>query len=142
MEQRKPENLDQTWIIDLDGTIVKHRTNIDLDKWIEQYGPEESWKQEEILDGVSQFFDDLSAHDKIVFMTAREERHREHTCNMLKNFGIPYSDIIFSANAGPRIIMNDIKPKERCGLDYDLKTAHAVNLRRNEGLKNVPLSFV
>ena len=61
---------------------------------------------------------------------------------MLKNFNIPYSDIIFSANAGPRIIMNDIKPKERCGLDYDLKTAHAVNLRRNEGLKNVPLSFV
>ena len=42
------ESLNRTWFIDIDGTIVKHRTNDELDRVIEEMG-EESHNFEEIL---------------------------------------------------------------------------------------------
>ena len=134
------EKLDQTWFIDIDGTIFKHRTNDELDDWVKNI--KRSHLKEEILEGVRDWFSRLSKKDKVIFVTAREERHREHTIKALKRFRIKFNEIIFSVNAGPRILINDSKPKNSTGLGYTLKTARGVNLKRDSGLEGLPTCYV
>ena len=54
MRKLPAEKLDQTWFIDIDGTIFKHRTNDELDHWIEN--EKRSHLKEEILNGVQDWF--------------------------------------------------------------------------------------
>lgn len=113
MEYLKLSSLPKTWIFDLDGTILVHN----------------GYKNggDRILPGVKEFFDNIPETDHILILTARKEEVLESTIEFLKDNGIRYNNILADIPFGERILLNDMK-------DSGLKTAYAVNLKRDEGL--------
>lgn len=113
MEDLKLSSLPKTWIFDLDGTILVHN----------------GYKNggDRILPGVKEFFDKIPETDYILILTARKEEVLESTIEFLKDNGIRYNNILADIPFGERILLNDMK-------DSGLKTAYAVNLKRDEGL--------
>ena len=113
MEDLKLSSLPKTWIFDLDGTILVHN----------------GYKNggDRILPGVKEFFDKIPKTDHILILTARKEEVLESTIEFLKDNGIRYNNILADIPFGERILLNDMK-------DSGLKTAYAVNLKRDEGL--------
>jgi hypothetical protein len=113
MEDLKLSSLPKTWIFDLDGTILVHN----------------GYKNggDRILPGVKEFFDKIPDSDHILILTARKEEVLESTIEFLKDNGIRYNNILADIPFGERILLNDMK-------DSGLKTAYAVNLKRDEGL--------
>lgn len=89
--------LGHTWILDLDGTIVKHN-GYKIDGF------------DSFLDGAKEFLDGIPKGDMIIFLTSREETKREQTERFLAENGVRYAHIIFEAPYGERILMNDRKP--------------------------------
>lgn len=113
MEDLKLSSLPKTWIFDLDGTILVHN----------------GYKNggDRILPGVKEFFDKIPETDHILILTARKEEVFESTIEFLKDNGIRYNNILADIPFGERILLNDMK-------DSGLKTAYAVNIKRDEGL--------
>ena len=113
MEDLKLSSLPKTWIFDLDGTILVHN----------------GYKNggDRILPGVKEFFDKIPETDHILILTARKEEVLESTIGFLKDNGIRYNNILADIPFGERILLNHMK-------DSGLKTAYAVNLKRDEGL--------
>ncbi|MBS5882692.1 MAG: hypothetical protein KIC55_09965 [Lachnoanaerobaculum sp.] len=113
MEDLKLSSLPKTWIFDLDGTILVHN----------------GYKKggDRILPGVKEFFDKIPETDHILILTARKEEVLESTIGFLKDNGIRYNNILADIPFGERILLNDMK-------DSGLKTAYAINLKRDEGL--------
>ena len=113
MEDLKLSSLPKTWIFDLDGTILVHN----------------GYKNggDRILPGVKEFFDKIPETDYILILTARKEEVLESSIKFLKDNGIRYNEILADIPFGERILLNDMK-------DSGLKTAYAVNLKRDEGL--------
>ncbi len=113
MEDLKLSSLPKTWIFDLDGTILVHN----------------GYKNggDRILPGVKEFFDNIPETDHILILTARKEEVLESTIEFLKDNGIRYNNILADIPFGERILLNDMKGS-------GLKTAYAVNLKRDEGL--------
>lgn len=113
MEDLKLSSLPKTWIFDLDGTILVHN----------------GYKNggDRILPGVKEFFDKIPETDHILILTARKEEVLESTIEFLKDNGIRYNNILADIPFGERILLNDMK-------DSGLKTAYAINLKRDEGL--------
>ena len=113
MEDLKLSSLPKTWIFDLDGTILVHN----------------GYKNggDRILLGVKEFFDKIPETDHILILTARKEEVLESTIEFLKDNGIRYNNILADIPFGERILLNDMK-------DSGLKTAYAINLKRDEGL--------
>jgi len=90
-------NLGHTWILDLDGTIVKHNG-------YKIYG------QDSFLDGVLEFLKGIPDKDMIIFLTSRTDKYKEITVNFLKDNNVRYDYIIFNAPYGERVLINDDKP--------------------------------
>ena len=113
MEDLKLSSLPKTWIFDLDGTILVHN----------------GYKNggDRILPGVKEFFDKIPETDHILILTARKEEVLESSIKFLKDNGIRYNEILADIPFGERILFNDMK-------DSGLKTAYAINLKRDEGL--------
>lgn len=103
--------LGHTWIMDLDGTLVKHN------------GYKEGG--DVLLPGVKEFIDSLPEGDMIVIITARKQEYRDITEMFLKDNGIRYDHIIFEAPYGERIVINDKKPS-------GLPVSVAVNTERDD----------
>lgn len=112
----KWSNLNKTWFIDIDGTLFKHN----------QYKE----RKDEILEGVLNFFNKIPDTDYIILCTARQKKYESQTKKALKNYNIKYNKIIFDLPHGERIVINDTKPR-------GLKTAIAINIKRDVGLKDV-----
>ncbi len=89
--------LGHTWILDLDGTIVKHNGyKIDgIDSFLE---------------GAKEFLDGIPDGDMIIFLTSRTEEYRELTEEFLADNKVRYDYILYGAPYGERILMNDRKP--------------------------------
>ena len=104
-------DLGHTWILDLDGTIVKHNgyktAGVDT-----------------FLPGAKKFLSDIPSKDMIIFITARESKYRQITEDFLKANKIRYDYIIFDAPSGERILLNDKKPS-------GLNTSYSANLERD-----------
>ena len=66
----------------------------------------------------------------IVLTTARPEGCRAATIDQLRNAGVFYDQLVMGLPAGPRVLINDIKP------DGTL-TAEGINLERNTGIYEV-----
>ena len=111
LNRLKLSPLGHTWLLDLDGTIVKHN-GYKLDG------------HDTLLEGVSEFLSSIPERDMVVFITSRTEDCRKMTESFLRANGIRYNYIIFNAPYGERILVNDRKPS---GLD----TAIAVNTERD-----------
>lgn len=125
------ETLNKTWFVDIDGTFLKHNSNIGLDELVKQ---KNSHLKEKPIRKSIKFLRDLPKDDKIIITTARETRHREHTVKALKHFEVRYDDILFNLPSGPRILINDIKPPGVINNVNPIITAYAVNVNRDEGI--------
>lgn len=107
-------SLGHTWILDLDGTIVKHNGyRID--------------GKDSLLYGVEKFLHQIPEQDKIIFLTSRKEKYKDITEDFLKQNKIRYDHIIFDIPFGERIVVNDNKPS-------GLKMAYAIEVNRNDGI--------
>ena len=103
--------LRHTWILDLDGTIVKHNGY-------------KSDGYDTLNEEALAFQQAIPSNDMIIIVTAREIDYQQKTEHFLKMQGIRYNHIIFGVPDGERILVNDIKP-------LGLQTAIAVNVDRN-----------
>lgn len=105
--------LGHTWLLDLDGTIVKHN-GYKIDG------------RDSLLDGAKEFLASIPEGDKIVFLTSRKVEYKEQTEEFLKENSIHYDEILFDLPYGERILLNDKK-------ESGLITGIAVNKERNLG---------
>lgn len=103
--------LGHTWLIDLDGTIVKHN-GYKIDG------------VDSLLDGAKAFIESIPEGDKIIFLTSRKDEFRESTESFLSQNGVRYDAILYELPYGERILLNDRK-------ESGLETAIAVNKGRN-----------
>lgn len=106
--------LPKTWIIDIDGTILKHNGYI--------------------IDGIDtplkssvDFISKIPNTDKIILITARTEKYKKDTIMFLDQQNIRYDEIIFDMPIGERILINDRKPS-------GLEMSYAINIDRDEGI--------
>lgn len=101
----KVSPLGKTWILDLDGTIVKHN----------------GYKMDGVdtfLPGAKEFLDSIPETDRIIFLTSRRDIPEEGqeqavsriTEKFLKENHVRYDQIIWNAPYGERILINDCKP--------------------------------
>ena len=104
--------LGHTWILDLDGTIVKHNGYL-IDG------------EDTFLPGAEAFLKGIPSQDMVIFVTSRKEEYRGLTEDFLIRHGIRYNHIIFEAPYGERILVNDDKPS-------GLKMAISINVSRNQ----------
>ena len=110
-------SLPKTWILDLDGTVVKHN-GYKLDR------------HDTFLPGAEDFLRSIPPEDMVVFITSRDENVRAATETFLADSGVRYDHIIFGAPYGERILVNDRKPS-------GLEMAVAVNPTRDEFMDTV-----
>jgi len=129
------EELYKTWFVDLDGTVLKHRTNNEIDNFINKYGEKSHLEEIPLVDRI-RFFRNLPKSDSIIVTTARLNHQREHTIRTLNHWKMPYNDLIFDISSGPRIVVNDIKPPLTAGNKHYLDTAYALNVDRDISLVN------
>lgn len=107
--------LGHTWILDLDGTLVKHN-GYKIDG------------RDSLLPGAEEFLKSIPEKDMVIILTSRTEKYRQKTLNFLKENQVRYDHIIFEAPYGERVLINDRKPS---GLDM----AVAVNVNRDDNVQ-------
>ncbi|MDR0570070.1 MAG: hypothetical protein LBG71_02455 [Clostridiales Family XIII bacterium] len=105
--------LGHTWILDLDGTLVKHNGY-------------KTDGHDTLLAGAREFLESIPPGDMVVVITSRGEEDREATGRFLAEQGVRHDHIIYGAPLGERILLNDRKPS-------GLATAVAVNVERDGG---------
>lgn len=103
--------LGHTWILDLDGTIVKHN-GYKLDG------------KDSFLPGVQDFMKKIPDNDMVIFITSRKDKYRGITEKFLRENDIRYDFLIFGAPFGERILINDDKPS-------GIKMSIGINLKRD-----------
>lgn len=108
----KLSSLPHTWILDVDGTIVKHN-GYKIDGY------------DTLLAGVKDFFASLPSQDRVILLTARKAEYLPALKEFLTKNQIRYDHIITDVPMGERILVNDNKPS-------GLKCAYAVNKERDE----------
>ena len=114
MDKLVLSTLAHTWILDIDGTIVKHNGYL-IDG------------EDTFLFGAEDFLKSIPEQDMIIFLTSRKKEYRELTESFLRKHGVRYDYIIFEVPYGERILMNDNKPS-------GLKTGIAINIPRDCGV--------
>ncbi len=118
MNMPRLSKLPKTWIIDLDGTIFRHNAYL------------ESSKREVPLPGVKDFFSKIPPEDFIIIVTSRDSIYKESTEKSLTENGLRYNILLMGLPVGERILINDKK-------ESGMKTAYAINIKRNVGLGEV-----
>ena len=107
--------LAHTWLLDLDGTLVKHNG---------YKGGRDEW-----LPGALRFLRSIPERDAVIILTAREPEARAQTERFLADEGVRYDQLLFGMPMGERILVNDTKPS-------GLACAHAVQPERDRGLND------
>ena len=107
--------LAKTWILDVDGTLVKHN-GYKIDG------------HDTLLPGVKEFFEKIPFQDKIVLLTARKDECLEDLKNFLQKHQLRYDYILTDMPMGERILINDNKPS-------GLKCAYAICKERDSELR-------
>ena len=107
-------SLPKTWILDIDGTIVKHN-GYKIDGY------------DTLLEGVNEFFENLSGEDRVILLTARQEEYLNDLKKFLKDNNIRYDYLLTDMPMGERILINDDKPS-------GLHCAYAINKKRDDRL--------
>lgn len=104
-------SLGHTWVLDLDGTLVKHNGYL-------------TDGRDTMLPGAQAFLQSIPEKDMIVILTSRKETFRDVTETFLAEQGVRYDHIIFGAPYGERVLINDDKPS-------GLKTGCCINTERD-----------
>lgn len=105
-------SLPHTWILDVDGTLVKHN-GYKMDGF------------DTLLEGVKEFYETIPKNDKIVLLTARKGQYLEDLKEFLNSNGLRYDYLLTDMPMGERILVNDRKPS-------GLNTAFAINKNRDD----------
>ena len=103
--------LGHTWILDLDGMIVKHN-GYKIDG------------EDSFIPGALEFLRNIPDKDMVVFITSRTTEYEAITVDFLKKNNIRYDSIIFNAPYGERILINDDKPS-------GLQTGKSICIKRD-----------
>ena len=111
MEKIMVSVLGKTWLLDLDGTILKHNGHL-------------TEAGDCFLDGAQEFLYQIPKGDKIIFLTSRDVGYAAVTEAFLDAHGIGSYQVIYNLPYGERILVNDKKPS-------GMKTALAVNVERD-----------
>lgn len=90
-----------TWILDLDGTLVRHN-GYKIDG------------EDTLLPGAKVFAENIPKEDMVIFITSRKSEFREQTELFLRENGIRFDYIIYEAPYGERILVNDDKESGLC----------------------------
>jgi hypothetical protein len=113
----------KTYFIDVDGTIVKHISNDEIDRMIAQ----NQFDFEEILlPGIHELWKQFDRDDKIIITTARREAHRTLTEKIFKTNNLRFDVMLMDLPSGPRILINDTP-------NMLYKKAIAINVKRDTG---------
>ena len=107
--------LGKTWILDLDGTVVKHNGYK-----INGY--------DSFLEGAEEFLKNIDKDDMIIVLTSRTDDMKEKTEQFLKEHHVRYDAILYNVPYGERILINDDKPS-------GLKMAVAIRKERDAKLE-------
>jgi hypothetical protein len=113
-----------TYFVDIDGTVIKYR------KFTELYNT----SPEPIQDVIDYLNEQFTNGAVIIITTARPDDYRLHTEYELNVIGLKYHKIIMNCGRGSRIILNDLDPD-----NLEIQRAVGINLKRDEGLKNVTI---
>lgn len=114
--------MSRTYIVDIDGVIVKHLNRGACEQWAVPIA---------LLPGTIEWFDAREkAGDLIVLMTARKESNRHWLCDQLKRQGLFWDALLMDVGHGERVLVNDSK-------SGGLPSARAVVVERNKGLGGV-----
>lgn len=103
--------LGHTWLLDLDGTILKHN-GYKMDG------------EDSFLEGALEWLRALPPEDCILFVTSRKKEQQEETESFLKKHQVSFHAVVYDLPYGERILINDEKPS-------GLATAFAVNSKRD-----------
>lgn len=106
--------LAHTWILDLDGTLVKHNGYV-LDG------------EDSFLEGAKEFLAEIDSRDMVILLTSRPDAMRADTEAFLRANDVRYDVIIYNVPYGERIVINDDKPS-------GLRMALAVEKERDGAL--------
>ena len=120
MDKLTLSTLPKTWIFDFDGTLVVHNGYKTGD--------------DQLLPGVKEFLSQIPKEDFVLILTGREKAAKEKTMKFISDQDLRCDEIIFEVPLGERILLNDRKPS-------GLAMSHAVNLGRNNGLKNIEIEI-
>ena len=118
-------NIPKTIFCDIDGTLLKHFGNI------KDNIHNEPVILENVLNTIHQW---EKLNYKIILTTGRKECIRKITEEQLLKMGIIYDTLIMGITNGDRVLIND---KKTNGVN---NTAYAINLVRNQGMKNLNLN--
>tara|TARA_Y100001937_G_C7085810_1_gene315285 strand:- start:614 stop:976 length:363 start_codon:yes stop_codon:yes gene_type:complete len=114
-----------TIFCDLDGTLVEHSSPTQAQLPTHKLN---------VLDGTLEKLKEWERNGfTIILTTGRKESLRRVTKKQLEEAGIIYDFLIMGIGGGKRILINDRK------LDRSEDYAIAINLDRNEGVKNLNL---
>lgn len=103
--------LGKTWLLDLDGTLVKHN-GYKIDG------------EDSLLPNTERLMAQIHPEDTVILLTSRGPELKEKTESFLHRHNIRYDYIVFGLPFGERILINDKKPS-------GLEMAFAVNLERD-----------
>lgn len=113
---------EKTIFLDIDGTLLKHHGLTGQQSKLEPI----------LLPGVKDKLNEWEENGyKIILITGRKESERKLTKKQLSDVGIRYDMLIMGVSRGDRVLINDMK------LDSIEPTAVGINVKRNEGLKNI-----
>ena len=113
----------KTIICDIDGVLLKHKNE----------GLSEQLSSELLGGTISKMTEWDARGYNIILITGRRESQRKNTEKQLSSLGIFYDQLVMGVGGGDRVIINDRKPNS------ERNTAYAINLNRNEGIKNVKI---
>lgn len=109
---------------DIDGVLIYHdphsTTEVSKNKTIE---------------GFEKLGELKSLGHKIILTTARSEKYREKTVELLKKLNIKYHELVMGLPAGPRLLINDHKPSKTF-----TNQANSLELTRDKGIKGLDIS--
>ena len=115
----------KTLFVDIDGTLIKHQGSL----------TNMVTKDMKILSDVIEKFNQWNADGhKIILTTGRPESMRKLTIDGLLKLGLFYDQLIMGITRGERIVINDRKPSHK-----NMRVARAIEINRNDGLKNVDI---
>lgn len=117
-------SLPKTWILDLDGTLVKHN-GYKIDG------------KDSLLPGANELLSQIQDEDYVIIVTSRKLEYKELTELFLQENNIRYDHIIFEAPYGERILINDNKPsglKMAYAIDTDRDNIKPIRIKENPDL--------
>ena len=112
------------YIVDIDGTIIKYRKFSELNET----------SLEPIQDVIDYLNEQFTNGAVIIVTTARPDSYRLLTEHELNVIGLKYNQIVMNCGRGSRIILNDLDPD-----NLEIPRAVGINLKRDEGLKNITI---